>query len=234
MNYSKTLKKIEDASLLFISADEHAHSNLFENIKSSFKSSFLATTSESGLSAVTSSNVDVIVLDANITKSNFRSCCFGIEAQNQHIPKIIIADNVNDEILQDALNFGAFMVLTKSIDWQNLLLVLEMSINSAKCCNKLIFPDGSYYHETKGLFFKKDNTQIDFTKLELGIMQLMIEKRGEIVDYDMIKSVVWSDKEMSVYTMRNIISKIRMKMYHDVIKNYSNKGYSLDTSKVCS
>lgn len=234
MNGQRMLKNIEESSLLFISSDENAIGNLFENIKNNFKSSSLVNSLEDAVKIMSISKIDIIVLDANLTKINFRSCCFGLDAQFQNIPKIVISNNPNKDLLNDCINFGAYVLLSKNIDWQNLVLILQISINGSKCCNKLVFPDGSYYHETKGSFYKKDHTVIELTKLELGVMQLMMEKKGEIVDCDMIRKVVWSDKPMSVFTMRNIISKIRLKMYHDVIKNYSNKGYSLDTSKVCS
>ncbi|CAI8194635.1 MAG: Uncharacterised protein [Arcobacter lacus] len=59
----------------------------------------------------------------------------------------------------------------------------------------------------------------------------MIVKRNEITDYDTIKEVVWKGKDMSIYTMRNIVNKIRQKTYYDIIKNHSNKGYTIDNYK---
>lgn len=36
---------------------------------------------------------------------------------------------------------------------------------------------------------------------------------------------------MSIYTMRNIVNKIRQKTYYEIIKNHSNKGYTIDILK---
>lgn len=47
----------------------------------------------------------------------------------------------------------------------------------------------------------------------------------------MIKDVVWRGKDMSIYTMRNIVNKIRQKTYYEIIKNHSNKGYTIDILK---
>ena len=58
----------------------------------------------------------------------------------------------------------------------------------------------------------------------------MLEKVDEIVDYDTIQEVAWQGRNMSVFTMRNVVNKIRQKTYHGIIKNHSNKGYSIDSS----
>ncbi len=36
---------------------------------------------------------------------------------------------------------------------------------------------------------------------------------------------------MSIYTMRNIVNKIRQKTYYEIIRNHSNKGYTIDNFK---
>ena len=59
----------------------------------------------------------------------------------------------------------------------------------------------------------------------------MIARRNEITDYTVIKEVVWKGKDMSIYTMRNIVNKIRQKTYYEIIKNHSNKGYTIDIPK---
>ena len=62
-------------------------------------------------------------------------------------------------------------------------------------------------------------------------MKLLITKRNDITEYDIIKDVVWKGKDMSIYTMRNIVNKIRQKTYYEIIKNHSNKGYTIDILK---
>ena len=93
------------------------------------------------------------------------------------------------------------------------------------------FQNGIYFDEYRDQFFRSGGVLIDFTRLEKSFMKLLIAKKGEIVDYDQIKSVVWKGKNMSIYTMRNIVNKIRQKTYYEIIKNHSNRGYVIDDSK---
>ena len=38
---------------------------------------------------------------------------------------------------------------------------------------------------------------------------------------------IWKDKKMTLFTLRNIIRSIRVKTYHDLIKNISSHGYKM-------
>ena len=89
----------------------------------------------------------------------------------------------------------------------------------------------NYFDEYRDQFFKKGGTVIDFTRLEKSFLKLLIARRNEVTDYDMIKDIVWKGKEMSIYTMRNIVNKIRQKTYYEIIKNHSSKGYTIDIYK---
>ena len=100
-----------------------------------------------------------------------------------------------------------------------------------KRVDKIEFDQGIYFDEYRDQFFKKGGTVIDFTRLEKSFLKLLIARRNEVTDYDMIKDIVWKGKDMSIYTMRNIVNKIRQKTYYEIIKNHSNKGYTIDIPK---
>ena len=234
MKQIRILKTLNESNLLFISSNSSITSNILNQISDSFKQPFIAHEISQALEILKNQKIDIVILDSKIQQINFRSCCFGLDKKFSNTPKIILCDDFNDDFLTDALNFGSFIVFKTNIDPENLKLAITFSMNNSKCCSKLVFVDGIYYDEKKEQFFRKDNSPIELTKLELNFMQLMIEKRGEIVDYSTIKETVWKDKKMSVYTMRNIISKLRIKIHPDIVTNHSNKGYSLDTPKICS
>ncbi len=93
--------------------------------------------------------------------------------------------------------------------------------------NKIIFDEGFYYDKQKNALFDKDNKVVEFTKLQNGLFHLLLQKKGEIVDFDTIHKEVWKNKDMSIFTMRNIVKRIRDLTYYGLIINHSNKGYTL-------
>jgi Fic family protein len=56
-------------------------------------------------------------------------------------------------------------------------------------------------------------------------------KSHKILMDDTIKDLVWKGKDMSIYTMRNIVNKIRQKTYYEIVRNHSSRGYTIDILK---
>ncbi len=71
-------------------------------------------------------------------------------------------------------------------------------------------------------------TTIDLTKIETKFLKLLIENKNSIVTYDIVKDNIWKTKDMSIFTMRNFVNKIRNKTYKSIIKNKSGYGYIIE------
>src|SRR5574344_956679 len=135
---------------------------------------------------------------------------------------------VLDMDMPKAVNLQAYSFLLKPFNPMNLKLAIIMCINQTKRSDKVELGNGVYFDEYRDQFFKKGGVLIDFTRLEKGFLKLLIERRDEITDYDTIKELVWKGKDMSIYTMRNIVNKIRQKTYYEIVKNHSSRGYTID------
>jgi DNA-binding winged helix-turn-helix (wHTH) protein len=100
--------------------------------------------------------------------------------------------------------------------------LIKEQINS-----RIIFEEGFYYDNKKKTLYQKSGEIVELTKLQAGLLNLLLEKKDEIVDFNTIHKEVWKNKNMSIYTMRNIIKRIRDLTYYGIIVNHSNKGYSI-------
>lgn len=96
---------------------------------------------------------------------------------------------------------------------------------------KIEFKEDIYYCTCRETLFVKssilDDKEIKLTKIEQGIIKLLIENKGEIVLYAKLEKEIWGEKEPSIFTVRNMINKIREKTYQDFIINKSNIGYMI-------
>ena len=97
--------------------------------------------------------------------------------------------------------------------------------------NKIRFDEGFYFDKIKNKLFKADGKIIEFTKLQSGLFSLLLEKDNEIVSFEDIHNEVWKNKRMSIFTMRNVVKRIRDLTYYGIIVNHSNLGYSLGEIK---
>lgn len=71
----------------------------------------------------------------------------------------------------------------------------------------------------------KNDEIIKLTRLEKKFLSFLISKPNTVIHTETIKDIVWENKETTIYTIRNIVNKIRSKSYYEIIRNKSNCGY---------
>ena len=224
----KNIRKLYNAKLLFISADEAVKDTIENEFDEYFKELTLVKSVDDAISLIDENSYDMIIIDTCLEAKNFEDACTNILAAAPTLPKIIISDKDDNEDIVTAINCSAYTFLTKPLRAKDVKLAVIMCLNQTKRGDKIEFQNGIYFDEYRDQFFKAGGNLIDFTRLEKGFMKLLIARRGEITDYETIRNVVWKGKNMSIYTMRNIVNKVRQKTYYEIIRNHSNKGYIID------
>ena len=227
----RNIRKLYNAKLLFVTNDQSIIDTIQNEFDDYFKELKVASTLSDALSLACSNNYDMAIIDADIQGFSFSELCTELSQLAPTLPKIVISQSDNNESIVTAINSGAYSFLSKPLRAKDVKLAVIMCLNQTKRGDKIEFENGIYFDEYRDQFFKPGGVLIDFTRLEKSFLKLLIVKRNEITDYDTIKEVVWKGKDMSIYTMRNIVNKIRQKTYYEIIKNHSNKGYTIDILK---
>lgn len=222
----KNIRKLNNTKLLIISNDDYEAS-----ISDDFKDFRQAKTLKDGLELAVSSQFDIVVIDTDLKDSSFYETCSELSSIAPNLPKIVISGSSKEEDIITSINVGAYTILSKPLRMMDLKLATIMCLNQTKRGDKIEFDQGIYFDEYRDQFFRAGGVLIDFTRLEKSFLKLLIAKKNEVIDYDTIKEVVWKGKDMSIYTMRNIVNKIRQKTYYEIIKNQSNRGYTIDIIK---
>ncbi|WP_044414905.1 response regulator transcription factor [Halarcobacter anaerophilus] len=224
----KNIRKLYNAKLLFVTNDNNLHNTIQNEFDEYFKELTLVSSSKEAVERIDENSFDMIIIDTDVEAKNFEEACSEITTAAPSLPKIIISDSDKNDDIVTAINNSAYTFITKPLKSIDIKLAVIMCLNQTKRGDKIEFQHGIYFDEYRDQFFRPGGILIDFTRLEKGFMKLLISKKGEIIDYDTIKNVVWKGKNMSIYTMRNIVNKIRQKTYYEIIKNHSNKGYIID------
>jgi two-component system, OmpR family, response regulator len=227
----KNIRKLYNAKLLFVTNDQSIIDTIENEFDDYFKELKVTETLEEAISLACSNSYDMAIIDEDIKEISFSELCTELSQLAPTLPKIIISDSDNNESIVTAINSGAYTFLSKPLRAKDVKLAVIMCLNQTKRGDKIEFENGIYFDEYRDQFFKPGGVLIDFTRLEKSFLKLLIVKRNDITDYDIIKEVVWKGKDMSIYTMRNIVNKIRQKTYYEIIKNHSNKGYTIDIIK---
>jgi len=106
---------------------------------------------------------------------------------------------------------------------QYILKLLENDLDSI-----LNFENGFYFNEYLGKLFNQYKKEIKLTRIEKELLLTLIENNGDIVPVEKLSLSAWKKEDVSIFTFRNMIKKIRDKTYYKLIKNHSNLGYSID------
>jgi two-component system, OmpR family, response regulator ArlR len=223
----KNIRKLNNTKLLLLSSDK----DYATEINGDFKEFKQVKTLKEALDTALTSQFDVIVIDTDLKDCSFYEACSELNNIAPNLPKIIISGTTKEEDIVNSINVGAYTVLSKPLRVEDLKLTIIMCLNQTKRGDKIEFDHGIYFDEYRDQFFRPGGILIDFTRLEKSFLKLLITKKNEVIDYDTIKDVVWKGKDMSIYTMRNIVNKIRQKTYYEIIKNQSNRGYTIDIIK---
>jgi DNA-binding response OmpR family regulator len=227
----RNIRKLYNAKLLFVTNDQSIIDTIQNEFDDYFKELKVAGTLEEAISLACSNSYDMAIIDADVKEISFPELCTELSQLAPTLPKIVISNSDNNESIVTAINSGAYTFLSKPLRAKDVKLAVIMCLNQTKRGDKIEFENGIYFDEYRDQFFKPGGVLIDFTRLEKSFLKLLIVKRNDITDYDIIKEVVWKGKDMSIYTMRNIVNKIRQKTYYEIIKNHSNKGYTIDILK---
>jgi len=143
------------------------------------------------------------------------------------LPKIVILSQNKEEDLVDCINYGAYSILSNPISYDDLKLSIVMALNQSKRVDKISLNNGIYYDDYRERFYNSEGA-ISFTRFEFELLKLLLDNSSKIISYDEIKTKVWKEKNMSIFTMRNVVNKIRNKTYYDIIRNNSSSGYQID------
>lgn len=220
----KKLRKLSNMDVLCITNNVKLKSDISTNLSEVKNLLFVDQISEN----ISNMSYDVLLVDFNFETS--------LEIMNKtkvskpSLPKIVILDEQSDSNIIKCINSGAYSILSSQCDFVDLKLSIVMALNQTKRVDKMMLGEDVYYDSYRERFYNKSG-EISFTKFEFQVLKLLLENHARITTYDEIKEKVWKEKKMSIFTMRNIINKIRNKTYYDIIKNISSNGYQIDISK---
>jgi len=221
----KKIRQFSNMTVLCISDDKSFISDIQEKFNDA-KDFLFVNNIESFINEENS--CDVMLLDYSV--KNSLEILKKMKMLKPMLPKIIILDETDEQNLVDCINNEIYAILATPVNYDDLRLSMIMALNQSKRVDKRFLNHGIYYDGYRERFYKEDGA-IKFTKFEFDLLKLLLDNSNRTISYDEIKEKVWKEKKMSIFTMRNVINKIRNKTYYEIIINNSSAGYQIDSLK---
>lgn len=185
---------------------------------------------ENALKEIKKINANLILLDINIPKMNGELLLKEIRKESDVAVIMLTSKNSEvDEVL--SMSYGADDYITKPYNPTILLLRIGAIL---KRINKSVdifrYKDLDIFLK-KGII-KKGNIEINLTKNEMIIFNLLLSSRGEFVTRDAIMTELWNNDEFINENALTVnISRLRSKLkeisLEDLILTKKNLGYML-------
>lgn len=197
-----------------------------------FKKVYTAKDGFEALKVFNDNNLDLILCDIKMPNLNGIETIKRIRKDNYNIPVIVLSGFYDNEILLEVLNLNILGYTIKPVlsdDIKQILkkLYLYQNNNIEVDIKKI---DENIFFDKKNCQLFIDKEIISLTKKEMQFVELLLNKRGSVVSYDLIEQTIWFENNeiMSSSSLRTLVKNVRKKLSkNDLIENISKVGYKI-------
>ena len=218
--------------IIIIEDDQEVLSFLKRELESHNFSVIAFTNGYDGLSAVLESTYDLIILDLNLPDINGGIICQKIRAAKKMVPVLVLSGEDATSSKTQLLDSGADDYLTKPFHKSELIArinaLLRRPLNLSENIIKIADLEFDFLKQS----IKRANKEIDLTRTEYLILELLISQAGYIVSRGEIMEKVW-DVEADIFSkaiethILNIRNKIDKPYKIKLIKTVTGRGYKI-------
>ncbi|MDN5111273.1 response regulator transcription factor [Aliarcobacter butzleri] len=215
-------------SILFVEDDLEIQKNMSKILSLLCNKVYVASNGLEAYEIFTNNVIHIIITDYEMPFINGYDLVLKIREISQNIPIIILSNYTDKEKLLKCIPLNLTSYLEKPIIYEKLLETLQLCKNQIENNATLylrINDSLKYDFNTKSLI--QDGNYIKLTTLEIQIFEYLLNKKNQLVYNDELLSVIFENDYYG--NIKNIIYRLRKKVSKDVIVNYKNLGYMLNT-----
>lgn len=130
---------------------------------------------------------------------------------------------------KESLFFEYLDETAKKIKEKRLSGKVEVEPKQRSSASDLIELQDGYCYSYTAKCFVKDGEEIPLTSQEITLIELLLDNKSKIVDYDKIQSHFKqkNGKSITIDTLRTVTKNIRRKTAHSIMSTLSNIGYKM-------
>ncbi|MCG3690582.1 response regulator transcription factor [Aliarcobacter butzleri] len=220
--------EFKNFSILFVEDDLEIQKNMSKILSLLCNKVYVASNGLEAYEIFTNNIIHIIITDYEMPFINGYDLVLKIREISQNIPIIILSNYTDKEKLLKCIPLNLTSYLEKPIIYEKLLETLQLCKNQIENNATLyltINDSLKYDFNTKSLI--QNGNYIKLTTLEIQIFEYLLNKKNQLVYNDELLSVIFENDYYG--NIKNIIYRLRKKVSKDVIVNYKNLGYMLNT-----
>ncbi|MDN5067657.1 response regulator transcription factor [Aliarcobacter butzleri] len=220
--------EFKNFSILFVEDDLEIQKNMSKILSLLCNKVYVASNGLEAYEIFTNNVIHIIITDYEMPFINGYDLVLKIREISQNIPIIILSNYTDKEKLLKCIPLNLTSYLEKPIIYEKLLETLQLCKNQIENNATLyltINDSLKYDFNTKSLI--QNGNYIKLTTLEIQIFEYLLNKKNQLVYNEELLSVIFENDYYG--NIKNIIYRLRKKVSKDVIVNYKNLGYMLNT-----
>ncbi len=185
---------------------------------------------EEAFDAIYYNSYDLFLLDVNVPGMNGFELLEQVRKNDIETPAIFITSLTEIDNLEKGFDLGCNDYIKKPFDLAELKLRVATALkqNLPKSKNNIISLGCKYKYDTKNFILTRNDKEVQLSKTEKMILDLLIKNKNKTVSQEMIIDYVWDDY-VDPANVRVQINNLRKKLDKDLIKNIRGAGYRLET-----
>lgn len=228
------LSILKTHSLLYVEDDPEIQANISSYLSDYFANIYLADNGENALDLYNKYRPDVLMLDINLPKISGLDVADKIRKKDTTIKIIMLTAFSEKEKLLQATELNLTKYLIKPVApkvFKEALNVLAEALlqNPSRF---MVLKDSCIWDKKKQQCLI-NNDVINLSEKETRLLNLFINNSGNVVSNEKIIITLWEDaieREISIDSVKNQVSKLRKKLPKGCIKNVYAEGYSFKIS----
>jgi DNA-binding response OmpR family regulator len=223
-------ENLKNFTLLYAEDDREIQKEMLEYFQSYFKEVLVADNGKDALDLYKKHKPDVLLLDIYMPYLSGLELAKKVR-ENDHTTKIVLVTAYSkDTIMLDAINININYYIVKPATLYKIKEMLhKISIDLERnSINIIRFSKDIYFNLSLKKLYHND-VEIKLSKKESDLLFLFIKNKDNTVTIEDIAAHCWSDllNEVSVDSVKSLVSNLRKKLPQDTISNVYGIGYIL-------
>lgn len=225
------LEMLKNYTILYVEDELEIKKDMEEYLNAYFKTLYVASDGKVALKLYYQHHPDVLLLDIGIPKINGLDLAKDIREHDDEVKIIMLTAHDDSKRLLAATELKLTKYLVKPFSpklFKETLKLLLKELQKSDS-NFLNFGDGYIWNRSKEqLIFNGKN--IKLCKKEHKLLRLLLSKKTETTTYEDIMVEVWEnsfDQEISLDSVKNLVSRLRKKLPTSFINSVYKRGYNL-------
>ena len=223
-------ENLKNFTLLYAEDDKAIQKEMLEYFSSYFKEVFTANDGKEALEIYKQNKPDVMILDIYMPHLSGLELA-KILRENDYKTKIVLITAFSkDSIMLEAINININYYITKPATLQNIKQMLDkIALDLSRSSSMIVeFKNNIYFNLSSKQLLNK-NEEIKLSKKESDLLELFCKNINKSIKIEDIMVYCWSDInfEVSLESVKSLVSNLRKKLPKDSISNVYGVGYIL-------